>query len=351
MNHELFVFVFIMAIIKFEDYKFSLMNESDIREEIIAPLLRYLGYRSGTSANIIREQSLRYPRVFLGRKDINKDPELRGRADYICEVDNSVRWIIEAKPPVDITRNDIEQAYTYANHPEVRAVYFCLINGPQLKIYQTNQGPDALPILEMGYIELERGFSRIQNVVGLEAIRRDYPRIEPDIGEPIGKGLRSIVRVSSGSVAFTSNNLGFPFLNELTLTISGGSIERDENQNLIAYLQSKTPFRSMNESNAKLGLDTFELVSSETYLSSDSSKPTLFTEVTNTTILPAGDTVFDPYNWKLFRLPRNISYRAESQAEGILTEQTFHGSFRLKYQFLELNQIVDTQGKFEIHLV
>ena len=182
----------------------------------------------------------------------------------------------------------------------------------------------------MSYKELEIGFSRIQNVVGLDAIRRDYPRIKPDIGEPIGKGLRSIVRVSSGSVAFTSSNLGLPILNELTLTISGGSIERDENQNLIAYLQSKTPFRSMNESNAKLGLDTFELVSSEMYLSSDSSKPTLFTEVTNT-ILPAGDTVFDPYNWKLLRLPRNISYRAESQAEGILTEQTFHGSFRLKY--------------------
>lgn len=114
---------------KFEDYDFSSLNESDIREEIIAPFLRHLGYRSGTSANIIREQSLRYPRFFLGRKDSKKDPELRGRADYICEVDRSVRWIIEAKPPVEVTLNDVEQAYTYANHPEVRAVYFCLING------------------------------------------------------------------------------------------------------------------------------------------------------------------------------------------------------------------------------
>lgn len=334
---------------KFEDYDFSLLNESDIREEIIAPLLRHLGYRSGTLANIIREQSLRYPRAFLGRKDTKKDPELRGRADYICEVDNSVRWIIEAKPPVDITLNDVEQAYTYANHPEVRAVYFCLINGLQLKIYQTNQGPDALPLLEVGYEKLDEGFSRVQNIIGPDAIRRDYPRIEPDVGEPIGKGLRSIVRVTSGSVAFTRSNVGLPILGELTLTISGGSIERDENQHLIAYLQSQTPFRSMNELNTKPGLDRFELVSTEMNLSSDSSKPTLFTEVTNT-VLPEGDTVFDPYNWKPLRLPRNISYRTETQAEGILTERRFHGNFRLRYQLLDSNQMIDTQGKFEIHL-
>jgi len=29
-------------------------NETDVREEIIAPLLRHLGYRAQSSANIIR---------------------------------------------------------------------------------------------------------------------------------------------------------------------------------------------------------------------------------------------------------------------------------------------------------
>ena len=334
---------------RFEAYDFSLLNESDIREEIIAPFLRHLGYRSGTLANVIREQSLRYPRVFLGRKDTKKDPELRGRADYICEVDGSVRWIIEAKPPIEITLDDVEQAYTYANHPEVRAVYFCLINGLQLKIYQTNQSPNTPPIIEVSYEKLDESFSRIQNIIGPDAIRRDYPRIEPNIGNPIGKGLRSIVRVTSGSVAFTGSNADLPILEELTLTISGGSIERDENQHLIAYLHSQTPFRSINESNAKLGLDRLELVSTAMSLSSDSSKPTLFTEVTNT-VLPAGDTVFDPYNWKLLKLPRNVSFRTETQAEAILTGRRFHGAFRVKYQFLELSQTIDTKGEFEVYL-
>ena len=52
----------------FPQYDFDSMNEADIREEIIAPLLRHLGYRSGTDHNIIREQPLSYPKSFLGRK-------------------------------------------------------------------------------------------------------------------------------------------------------------------------------------------------------------------------------------------------------------------------------------------
>jgi hypothetical protein len=341
---------------KFENYDFRLLNEADIREEIIAPFLRYLGYRSGTSANVIREQFLKYPKVFLGRKDSKKDPELRGRADYICEVDKSIRWIIEAKPPQGaITSDDVEQAYTYANHPEIRAVYFCLINGSKLKIYQTNHGPDAPPLMEMNYENLEKEFPKVQNLLGPEAIRRDCPRVEPDVGNPIGKGLRSIVRVTNGLVVFTSSNSSNPklssILNELTLTISRGSIERDENQHLIAYLQSWTPFRSLNELNAKLGLDRLELVSTDNYLSSDLSQPTLFTEVTNT-ILPAGDIIFDPFTWQSSKLHTNVSYKTETRVEGILTERKFHGSFRLCYYLMPINfqQTIDTQGEFEIYL-
>ena len=75
----------------FPVYDFNSLNETDIREEIIAPLLRYLGYRSGTSNNIIREQPLSYPKEFLGKKKKN-DPILRGRADYICDVKGQVKW-------------------------------------------------------------------------------------------------------------------------------------------------------------------------------------------------------------------------------------------------------------------
>lgn len=54
----------------FPDYNFEELNETDVREEIIAPLLRELGYRSGTENDVIREQLLKYPRSYLGRKSV-----------------------------------------------------------------------------------------------------------------------------------------------------------------------------------------------------------------------------------------------------------------------------------------
>lgn len=68
----------------FSPMNFDQMNEADIRAEVIDPLLRLLGYRSGTELNIERERMLRYPRMSLGRKKPT-DPEIRGRPDYILE--------------------------------------------------------------------------------------------------------------------------------------------------------------------------------------------------------------------------------------------------------------------------
>lgn len=92
-----------------DNIDFTRLNETDVREEIIAPLIRELGYRSSTEHNVLREQSLRYPRLSLGRKDTRKDPLLRGKADYILEAGGLVRWVIEAKAPTcDIDIDEIE---------------------------------------------------------------------------------------------------------------------------------------------------------------------------------------------------------------------------------------------------
>ena len=48
---------------KFPEYNFEALGETDVREEIIAPLLRHLGYRSGTEHDVIREQYLSYPQL------------------------------------------------------------------------------------------------------------------------------------------------------------------------------------------------------------------------------------------------------------------------------------------------
>ncbi len=119
---------------EFPAYDFKSMGETDVREEIIAPLLRHLGYRSGTANNVVREQHLTYSQLSLGRKK-SSDPYLRGKADYICEAGGRVRWVIEAQAPGESLNSAIEeQAWSYAVHPEIRAVYFVVSNGHQFKL-------------------------------------------------------------------------------------------------------------------------------------------------------------------------------------------------------------------------
>ena len=59
----------------FHSLSFDNMNESDVREEFLSPLLDILGYRVGAEGNVLREHtlSLRYPRLYLGRKNRKTD--------------------------------------------------------------------------------------------------------------------------------------------------------------------------------------------------------------------------------------------------------------------------------------
>src|ERR1017187_7751203 len=117
---------------------FSSMNETDVREIIVRPLLALLGYRHGTDATIRTEQTLRYANAFLGRKNPKKDPALIGRADYICDVISFGRWVVEVKSPSeDLSRDVVEQAHTYAAHPEIAASFFLVTNGRTFKLYET----------------------------------------------------------------------------------------------------------------------------------------------------------------------------------------------------------------------
>ena len=317
----------------FEPIDFTQLNETDVREEILAPLLRQLGYRSGTSNNIIREQTLRYPRRSLGRKKPNADPELRGKADYICEVDRRIRWTIEAKSPGGgITDDDVEQAFTYANHPEVHGVYFCLCNGLEFRIYRTVEGPESR-VLTISYGEINQKYDVLENVLSPSAIIRDYPAYVVDVGKPIGRGLRSVVRIAGGYIEYSENSLNSPVLKGLISTITGGAIERDENGWLTALVHTQSPFASMQRLNERLGLSNLDLVSKEGALSVDPGAPTKFS-LAQRAFFSKGERMFNLATWSEIELPINIICNAETIAEGALVGQNFSGTF---HQFLRLD--------------
>jgi hypothetical protein len=330
--------------------RFESMNEQDIREDVIAPLLVKLGYRTGTNNNVIREQSLRYPRLFLGHKNAKKDPVLRGKADYILEAGSSVRWVIEAKSPaVEIDPDSIEQAYTYANHPEVRSVYFVLCNGRKWMVFQTSLGPNQPAIIDCTYEQLDSNYQILHNLLSPDSFMRDYPRTQPDTGLPIGEGLRSVVRVASGKISYTSNSINLTSVNELQITITDGSIERDEQNNLIVFLTTAHPVRSLQNLIDRMGLASFEMQSEGSSISSDASKPTIF-HSERTVIFPKGEKLLDINTWEEIELPDNMTCFVSTQASGYLYKNIFSGKFLSMMDFRDLGRLVRLDGEFSIAL-
>lgn len=333
----------------FPQFDFATLNETDIREEIIAPLLRHLGYRSGTENNVIREQALAYPKSSLGRKK-KADPILRGRADYICDVQGQIRWVIEAKAPDAVLDNDTaEQSWTYANHPEIRAVYFCLCNGAAFQIYQTNRGSDAEPIFECVYEDMEESLPIIGNIVSPSAILRDYPGYEVDTGVPIGPGLRSIVRITNGSITYDRNSLNLPPLTGLTMTIKDGSVERNEEGRLETYIETEVPFQSLQRLNEKLGLHSVKLLSESSTISKDPENPTTFLSTTSH-ILPQGEMALDLMTWREVSIPMNLTVQAQTSAVGVLEGNKFKGQFKAVLTYLEIGLQFWLKGSFQVHL-
>lgn len=331
--------------------KFEKLNESDIREEVIAPLLRALGYRSGTENNIIREQSLRYPRTFLGRKKPERDPLLRGRADYILEVNRRLRWIIEAKAPdASVTVDDVEQAWTYASHPEVRALYFVVCNGISLVVYRTHDGPNCPPILSIPYERLDADFDQLQSLVAPDSLIRDFPEVKPDFGPPIAPGLRSVARITNGLIRYETSDVGVAVLSELQNSIEDGAIERATDGTLIAFMRVLGPSRSLQELNERLGFSKFEMISDSESLSVDPENPTTFT-YDNQLILPAGEELPDLLTWQKIKLSQNISCLIHAEASGFFHEGRITGKFSCCLHYREFAFVVNLSGTFYLHVV
>jgi hypothetical protein len=335
----------------FEPMNFEELNETDVREEILAPLLRGLGYRSGTNHNVIREQSLRYPHSFLGRKDSKKDPLLRGKVDYILVAGGKVSWVIEAKAPdTDFGHDEIEQAWTYANHPEVRAVYFALCNGRRIDVFQTNMGPTASPILHLDYEALCRsdGYEKIENLLSPAAVLRDHPEQRIDTGPPLGPGLRSVARITNGLIRYESNSLDHPVLNEIQNGIADGALERDEQGRLVAFLRTTAPTKSLQDLNERLGLSSFEMICDDRALSTDPDQPSVFV-YDHAITLPAGEELLDLSSWRRIRLPIDIHSHVVARAAGVLNDRQFAGKFDTELDF-EQQMKVRMTGSFAVHL-
>jgi hypothetical protein len=328
---------------------FERMNEADVRGEVIDPLLHRLGYSSGSDYDIIREQSLRYPRQFLGRKDIKKDPELRGKADYVLEIEKRLTWVIEAKPPSASLRiDDIQQAWTYAIHPDIRAFYFAICNGRNFVVYRTAEGPNAPPILDLSHEELEQKYLVVKNTLSPQALLRDVPKVNLDFGVPLAEGLRSIARVTNGVIRFEHNSLSHPLLNDIQTIVREGAIERDEKQRMVAFVTTIGSSRLLQEFNERLGLASFEMVSIDSQLSTSEQNPNTFV-YEKEILFSAGERLPDIRSGMSVTLTENLRCDVRATAEGVYKNGVLRGAFTTHMTY-STGLCVQMSGSFEIHL-
>lgn len=128
-----------------EGFDLQVLNDSDfkedsVREEIIFPILKALGYGVTKPHKIIRSKGLEHPFVSVGsaRKNITCIP------DYLIEVEDRYAWVLEAKGPNEniLSGKHVEQAYSYAIHSEIRVPLFALCNGREFVLFHiSNEKP------------------------------------------------------------------------------------------------------------------------------------------------------------------------------------------------------------------
>lgn len=137
-------------------------KEDSVREVIILPLLKTLGYNQ---PNIVRSKSLQHPFIKTGstKKPVTLIP------DYCLKVENNFAWVLDAKAPNEkVTDTDhVAQVYSYATHSEIRSKYFALCNGLQFVIYRTDS--DSEPILFFDVDEIEDNWDKLKGYLSPES--------------------------------------------------------------------------------------------------------------------------------------------------------------------------------------
>jgi hypothetical protein len=321
------------------DPPFETMNETDVREAILRPLLHDLGWKIGTKANIRTEITLSYRKVFLGHKK-EKDPDLVGRADYICDLIGVARWIVEAKAPShDLTKADVQQAHTYASHPEVNATYFLLSNGRVFQLYQTSYIDQ--PILTFSYGDLERRRSDLLKVLSPQGLRDRHTsplspraRLEDDGGIALAPGWGPQVKIVGGALvckgvlsADASRMLILRQVIGRRGYVMGEFAYRTPQRDIRVDLRIVQATADMDELGKLMGLEKYSVQCADRIISGDVEHPTVFAGQVGGVIPANVDLSKMPGVPQGTRLPWPIGFVVDMRAVGFLQDSAIHGTY------------------------
>jgi hypothetical protein len=317
-------------------------NEQDVREEIAVHLLNELGYRRGTCNDIVREPVLTYDRQFLGRKKPN-DPPLRGRADYVMTVAGAGRWVLETKAPNEpIDVDAIEQALSYARHPEVSASYIVILNGVRLTVHHASQASTQDPLVNLPVSDPKQLAERLRGLLSPAAIRRDCSPPAVDLGKPLAEGLRSRAEIRGGEIQYEQTrwlcNVQLPenqvnHLNEVCrrlcgfrVTVTGGIVRRDDRSRIRARLIWSMPHDQLVRFALNKNLMDVEFVALGEYISAVREAPTVF-DVVGEVEVQEGETIFNLTQWEAESAGVAMKVHYSGRATGYIKDYVLRGTF------------------------
>ena len=154
-----------------------------MREVIIVPILTRLGYHATGNQKVVRSKSLAQPFIFVGtrRHPVTIIP------DYTLEFQGRPILILDAKSPSESVNSptNVQQAYSYAIHPEIQTNHFALCNGRRLAVYTVK---DTQPILDIPFEEFESRWEDIERHLAPKYLLHPEVRnFKPDFGYRVSR--------------------------------------------------------------------------------------------------------------------------------------------------------------------
>lgn len=149
----------------YKDFDFQLLNSAEfkedaVREELINPILKQLGYKAYGHNRIVYSKTLSHPFVKIGsqKRQINIVP------DYLFEINGKYSWVLDAKAPDEniLLGDHIEQVYSYSIHPDINADIFALCNGKEFVAYSKDKRE---PLLFFQLSEIDKHWEEIEKLL------------------------------------------------------------------------------------------------------------------------------------------------------------------------------------------
>lgn len=340
---------------------FDLFNESDVRGELLDPMLRALGYQAGTENNILREGLLRYRFLFLGRKKPTDHP-ITGKPDYVMECAAHGRWVLEAKPPSQILSvDDFEQAQSYALHPNVAAALFVLSNGRETRVYRSIARDIADAILTFRFEEIANRWLEIEALLSPNGFRRHLPLPTWNPGLPVARTYGTTLRLGAGEAIPHQVETNAPGMEQnlsamanLTNHVSRGWCRRGSD----GRLQMECEFRSSNARTQEWldskGLSSIIFETDDQFISTTPDAPTLITGVMKTTVV-AGEEIFDLSTWTSMRIPFGMTIDARVSATIYAHNGQIVGDYSLmmstQTSIIQIPLMIEQVGVIKIEII